>query len=164
MNATRRALQEELKQRRPFRTISQEAFLSMLRTADEIKRRYNEIFDEQGVTFQQYNVLRILRGAGPDGLPTLEIGGRMIERQPGVTRIVDRLAKKGLVVRDRGTEDRRRVYCSITQEGLDVLARLDQPLDDTDRSIFEGFSRSKVEHLLDLLEELREHVADTHDT
>ena len=148
-------LQAELQQNRPFRSKTQEAFLSLLRTSDVIKRRYNDLFEGEDVTFQQYNVLRILRGAGDDGIPTLEIGDRMIERQPGVTRIVDRLVRKGWVTRDRGTADRRRVYCRITPEGLELLARLDDPLDETDRTIFDGMAAEDVERLVDLLEEAR---------
>jgi DNA-binding MarR family transcriptional regulator len=151
-------LQAELQQSAPFRTRTQEAFLSMLRTADVIKRRYNDLFEGEDVTFQQYNVLRILRGAGDAGIPTLEIGDRMIERQPGVTRIVDRLVRKGWVTRDRGTVDRRRVYCRITPDGLELLARLDGPLDETDRTLFDGMVAEDIERLVELLEEARELV------
>lgn len=148
-------LQDEIRQAQPFRSRTQEAFLSLLRTADVAKRCFVDLFETEGVTFQQYNVLRILRGAGERGLPTLEIGERMIERQPGVTRIIDRLEKKALVTRDRGVEDRRRVWCRITPEGLELLARLDGPVDDTDRSIFAGLNEAEIDHLLELLDGMR---------
>lgn len=148
-------LREEIQQTRPFRSKGQEAFLALLRTADITKRRFSELFEREGVTFQQYNVLRILRGAGDQGLPTLEIGERMIERTPGVTRIVDRLETKGWVARDRGTEDRRRVWCRITEKGLDLLARLDPPVDATDELIFADLSDDQLQVLVDLLDTLR---------
>ena len=151
----RKALLDEIQQGAPFRSKTQEAFLSLLRTADVAQRRFTEVFEGEGITFQQYNVLRILRGAGEDGLPTLDIGDRMIERQPGVTRIMDRLEKKGWVSRDRCVDDRRRVWCRITTEGMDLLARLDEPVDATDRTIFASLSDEDVERLVDLLEELR---------
>jgi DNA-binding MarR family transcriptional regulator len=153
----RKGLLEEIRQGVPFRSKTQEAFLSLLRTADVAKRRFREVFEGEGITFQQYNVLRMLRGAGEDGLPTLDIGDRMIERQPGVTRIVDRLEKKGWVTRDRCSDDRRRVLCRITAEGLDLLARLDRPVDATDGEIFASLSPGEVERLIGLLERVRVH-------
>ena len=159
----RKGLLDEIRQGVPFRSKTQEAFLSLLRTADVAKRRFTEVFDGAGITFQQYNVLRILRGAGERGLPTLDIGDRMIERQPGVTRIVDRLEKKGLVTRDRCVDDRRKVWCRITPEGLDTLARLDEPVAAADRRLFSSLSSEDVERLVDLLEELRGPAVDGSD-
>jgi DNA-binding MarR family transcriptional regulator len=156
VNDVRRSrLLEEIRQGRPFRSKTQEAFLTLLRTADVAKRRFTEIFEAEGITFQQYNVLRILRGAGEGGLPTLDIGERMIERQPGITRMIDRLERKSLVVRNRCVEDRRRVLCSITPEGLALLERLDDPVDAADRAMFATLSDADVQRLVDLLDELR---------
>lgn len=149
-------LQAELRQRRPFRSKGQEAFLGLLRTGDMAKHRYVELFEQEGVTFQQYNVLRILRGAGSDGLPTLDIGDRMIERTPGVTRIVDRLEAKGLAHRDRGIEDRRQVWCRITETGLALLARLEEPVHGLDDSLFAGLSEEELDSLIRLLGNVRE--------
>src|SRR5688500_20314491 len=87
-----------------FRSREQQATLGLLRTADALKRHYAHVIEPHGITLQQYNVLRILRGAGPDGLPTLTVGERMIEQTPGVTRLVDRLASKKLVDRKSGVE------------------------------------------------------------
>src|SRR5947209_9299865 len=103
-----------------FRSREQEATLGLLRTADAMKRSLAQVIEPHGITPQQYNVLRILRGAGPDGLPTLSIGGRMIEQTPGVTRLVDRLVRKDLVARNPCAKDRRRVFCRITPKGLDL--------------------------------------------
>jgi len=123
------------------------------------KHRYVQLFGQEGVTFQQYNVLRILRGAGSDGLPTLDIGDRMIERTPGVTRIVDRLEAKGLAYRDRGIEDRRQVWCRITETGLELLARLEEPVHELDNLLFAGLSGEELDALVQLLENVRESLA-----
>lgn len=149
-------LQQELRQTRPFRSRSQEAFLSLLRTADVARNRFGDLFQGEGVTLQQYNVLRILRGAGDAGLPTLEIGSRMIERTPGVTRIVDRLVAKGWVTRERCAEDRRQVLCRITPSGLALLARLDAPVDAADRAAFVSLSAADLDELVRILDALRD--------
>lgn len=153
-------LQQELRQTRPFRSLSHEAFLSLLRTADMVRTRFSDLFGKEGVTFQQYNVLRILRGAGPEGLPTLEIGARMIERTPGVTRIVDRLERKGWVRRERHATDRRQVWCHITDRGQALLARLDDPVAGSDAAIFSGMDEAEVQALVRTLERLREQLTE----
>ena len=122
------ALQREIQQRVPFSSQQEEAILAIARTADVLRRRISKLIEPYGVTEQQYNVLRILRGAGCDGLPTLDIAERMIEQTPGITRMIDRLETKGLVSRERGCQDRRQVLCRISQTGLDLLAKLDEPL------------------------------------
>jgi MarR family transcriptional regulator, organic hydroperoxide resistance regulator len=152
-------LQQEVRQTRPFRSRTQEAFLSLLRTADLARSRFSDLYEQEGVTFQQYNVLRILRGAGAEGLPTLEVGARMIERTPGVTRIVDRLERKGWVRRERLATDRRQVWCHIRPEGLTLLARLDAPVAEGDAAIFEGMDEAEVESLVRTLDRLREQIA-----
>src|SRR6266576_2721240 len=111
-----------------FRSREQEAALGLLRTADAVKRSLAQVIEPHGITAQQYNVLRILRGAGADGLPTLEIADRMIEQTPGITRLIDRLESKKLVWRERSSTDRRCVYCRITAAGIALLARLDGPV------------------------------------
>jgi len=152
-------LQEELRQNKPFRSRTQEAFLSILRTGDLAKNRFSDLFAAHDVTFQQYNVLRILRGAAPQGLPTLEIGDRMIERTPGVTRILDRLEAKGWVSRERCSEDRRKVWCRITPTGLDLLRALDRPVDDADQAIFDEVDEHDLEELIRILDALRERLS-----
>ena len=151
---------EDLHQDKPFHSLAQEALLSLLRTSDIARRRFAKVLAAADVTFQQYNVLRILRGAEPEGLPTLDIATRMIERTPGVTRILDRLERKGWVARTRDTDDRRRVYCRITAEGLDLLASLDEPVNRTDDAIFDGMSHGDVRRLLGLLDQLRARLAE----
>lgn len=148
-------LQDEILQGQPFRSREQEALLSLLRTADLAKHRYTAIFDSEGITFQQYNVLRILERAGPRGLPTLEVGEHMVERTPGVTRIIDRLEAKGLVNRERCSQDRRRVWCRISTSGVDLLDKLDLPVKQTDAGIFQGMARGDVDGLVGALERLR---------
>jgi len=122
-------VQSEIAQTRPFATAGEEIVVSILRTADEARRYMVGILSEEDLTDQQYNVLRILRGAGAAGLPTLAIGERMIERTPGVTRLVDRLVRKGFVERERDRDDRRRIVCRITSEGRAVLQRIQPRLD-----------------------------------
>src|SRR5438445_6730714 len=118
-------LEQEIKQKRPFPSQRQRAVVGLLRTADVVGRFVDAVIEHQGVTGQQYNVLRILRGAGERGLPTLEIAERMIEQTPGITRLIDRLEAKKLVLRERCAADRRQVFCRITPAGLDLLTRLD---------------------------------------
>src|SRR5882672_7045068 len=121
------SLQREIQQTKPFRSHGQECILGLLRTADVIRRFLARVLEPFDVTPQQYNVLRILRGAGCDGLPTLSIGERMLEEAPGVTRLIDRLEAKGLVQRERSPQDRRQVFCWLTPAGKDLVERIDAP-------------------------------------
>lgn len=148
-------LQREIKQTKPFRSAAQEAAIGLLRTADLVRRRIESVTQTADVTQQQYNVLRILRGAGPEGLPTLEIGERMIEQAPGVTRLLDRLEAKGLVRRERCKHDRRQVLCHITPDGLALLASLDQPIEDADESALAGLTKAETKTLIALLDKIR---------
>jgi DNA-binding MarR family transcriptional regulator len=138
-----------------FRSREQQATLGLLRTADAIKRSLAHVIEPHGITPQQYNVLRILRGAGPDGLPTLTIGERMIEQTPGVTRLVDRLERKGLVARTPCPTDRRRVFCRITPKGLDLLRELDDPVNRWDVQAVAILPPTELDSLITLLERLR---------
>jgi DNA-binding MarR family transcriptional regulator len=146
---------EEIKQTKPFATKSQEAYVALLRTADDSKRLMADLLEPSGVTLQQYNVLRILRGAGQEGLPTLTIAERMIERTPGVTRLIDRMEKKGWVERRRCTEDRRRVWCTITRQGLDLLDGLDRPVDTVDATFSDALELDELTRLIDYLDRIR---------
>src|SRR6266498_2157591 len=118
------AIQGEIKQSKPFPSKSAEGVVALLRTTDLLRRVLSEVAEARRNTLQQYNVLRILRGAGDEGLPTLEIGERMIEQSPGITRLLDRLEAKALVRRKRCLADRRQVLCWITAEGLALLTTL----------------------------------------
>jgi MarR family transcriptional regulator, organic hydroperoxide resistance regulator len=148
-------LRKELKQTRPFRSPAEEAFASILKTADVLRRRMARIVEPLGITPQQYNVLRILRGAHPESLPTLEIRERMIEEAPGITRLVDRLERRGLIDRERPEEDRRRVDCWITAAGLSLLEELDEEMNAADEATTAGLSGREVEALLRFLESIR---------
>ena len=152
-------IQRELRQKRPFRSRSVEAGAAILRTGDMIRRHLEAVLEPYGITWQQYNVLRILRGAMPDGLPTREIGERMIEQTPGVTRLVDRLVAKGLVTRARGTLDLRQVICRVTSKGLDLLARTDAPVDEADDFMLSGLTGKQLAALIELLDPVRAVIA-----
>jgi DNA-binding MarR family transcriptional regulator len=151
-------VQEAIRQQRPLRSASQEAFLALLLAAEAVRAPFEARFAAQeGLTLQQYNVLRILRGAGPAGLPTLDIGERMIERTPGVTRLVDRLADKKLVQRERSGEDRRQVWCSITARGKQLLARYDDEVDGLEEQAFGCFAPAELRTFIQLANKLRNH-------
>jgi DNA-binding MarR family transcriptional regulator len=119
------ALQTELRQRKPFQSAAHEAVVGLMRTADLIRRHATAVVEPHGITLQQFNVLRILRGAGDTGLPTLDVAERMVEQTPGVTRLLDRLEAKELVRRQRCTKDRRQHLCWITTKGLALLEKID---------------------------------------
>ena len=138
-----------------FRSREQQAVVGLLRTADAIKRSLAHVIEPHGITPQQYNVLRILRGAGPDGLPTLTIGERMVEQTPGVTRLIDRLERKGLVERTPCPKDRRRVFCQITPKGLGLLEELDEPVNRWDAQTVSILPPSDVDSLIKLLDRVR---------
>lgn len=149
------ALQTEIQQSKPFRSRGQELVVGLLRTADLVRRAVDRALAPHDVTPQQYNVLRILRGSGETGLPTLEIGGRMLEQAPGITRLLDRLEVKGWVRRERCPQDRRQVLCWLTPSGLSLVERLDDPVDDADRDAVAMLSAEDQERLLHLLEAIR---------
>lgn len=154
------ALQDELKQTRPFTSHAHEAFVSILRTAAVVNRHLAHVVEGSGVTIQQYNVLRILRGAGTDGLPTLAIRDRMVEEAAGITRLLDKLESAGHVVRERSTPDRRQVVCRITPTGLQLLAALDGPVDGANETAFSSLNESEKQSLVELLGAVRASFAD----
>ncbi len=145
----------EIRQTRPFRSVAEESMLGLLRTADEVQRRLAAVVEPDGLSVQQYNVLRILRGAGAKGLPTLDIAGRMIERTPGITRLLDKLEVKGLVSRSRGPLDRRQVVCRITASGLALLVRLDDPMTIAGIRAMAALDEIEQRVLIGLLDRLR---------
>lgn len=149
------SIQREIKQSRPFATKSQEAAVSLLRTADLLRRSIALLLEPFGITPQQYNVLRILRGTGAEGLPTLEIAERMIEEAPGITRLIDRLESKRLVDRKRCPTDRRQVFCRITDEGLALLDSLDGPVKIAEEASLAPLSARQLDQLIALLDSAR---------
>lgn len=146
---------EEIKQRKPFSSIEEEVYLGLLRTADSISSRAAALFKSQEVSPTQYNVLRILRGAGPSGLRCSEIGERMITHDPDITRLLDRMEKAGLILRTRGEQDRRVVVTSITTEGLELLRTLDRPVAELHKRSLSHLGERKLRTLLNLLDEAR---------
>lgn len=150
-----RGLQAELKQTVPFGSREEEAYLAILRTADALQAVTERKLKEFGLTGTQYNALRILRGAGPDGLPCSEIGERMITRDPDITRLLSRLEKRGLAERVRGKQDRRVIYGRITSAGLKLLREMDAPVSKHSREILRHVGQAKLKMLIDLLELVR---------
>jgi DNA-binding MarR family transcriptional regulator len=155
MLAPRSAVAREIRQSVPFRSPAQEATVALLRTADLLRRHLGGVMQASGVTLQQYNVLRILRGAGEAGLPTLEIGERMVEQAPGTTRLLDRLEAKGLARRRRCPHDRRQVLCFITPQGLALLAGLDGPVLAADQAFFKPLKADRLARFVDFLDRIR---------
>jgi len=116
------------------------------------------VVEPHDITLQQYNVLRILRGAGKDGLPTLEIAERMIEQTPGITRLIDRLETKALVSRERCPTDRRQVFCRITTDGLALLKALARPIREAEEEALAALSPNQLRQLVTLLDRIRNHT------
>lgn len=142
----------EAKQNPRVYSRQQDAIVSILRTANHLDCFCSPVFDQHGITSQQFNVLRILRGAGLEGFPTLEIAERMIEKAPGITRLLDRLERKRLVRRERPSDNRRQVLCYITKLGVDLLQEVETPLRDTVNQALHRLDASEIEELIRLLE------------
>lgn len=149
------SLREEIRQNKPFESPAQEAILALHRTSDMLQRRFAQLVEPHGISLQQYNVLRILRGAGTAGTPTLDIADRMIEKTPGITRLLDKLEAKRLVRRKRCPEDRRQVLCWITDIGLRLLADLDQPMTESGTKAMQSLTASELRELIAVLEKVR---------
>ncbi|HYK01188.1 MAG TPA: MarR family transcriptional regulator [Thermoanaerobaculia bacterium] len=148
-------LKREIKQKRPFSSVQEEVVLSIMRTADQVVVPMNEVLRAANLSPSQYNVLRILRGAGEDGLPCGEITERMVRRDPDLTRLLDRLETANLVSRTRDTKDRRIIRASITDEGLFLLDSLDEPVEASIRRTLAHMPVARLKALLELLEEVR---------
>lgn len=148
-------LTDEIKQQKPFPSVQEEAILALARTADQLAAPMNEILRGANLSHSQYNVLRILRGAGEEGHACGEISERMVRRDPDLTRLLDKLESRGLVTRARGTTDRRVVRASITEEGLALLASLDEPVQATIRATLAHVPEDRLRTLVEILEELR---------
>lgn len=148
------ALKVKIKQQADFSSPVVEGLLNLMVAADTIRTRLDRVFSAHGITQGQYNVLRILRGAGADGHPRCEIATRMIERAPDVTRIVDRLEQQGLVERDRCGEDRRRSLTRITNKGLELMERIEPDLQAVNGEIAEHLSPVEWLALIGICEKL----------
>jgi DNA-binding MarR family transcriptional regulator len=162
INARQGSAREAIRQTKPFRSPGHEALINLLLTTDAVRFATGSFLAESTdgeLTQAQYNALRILRGAGKDGLPTLEIAERMMERTPGVTRMIDRLETKGLVERRRSTEDRRQVFCRITKQGEALMKRLDPLVDAHDERLFAALTKQETRELIRLLDKVRNRLA-----
>src|SRR5688572_32320128 len=148
-------LQAELRQRKPFSGLEHEAVLNLARTAAMLEHSTAETLKEHGLTPTQYNALRILRGAGGEGLCRNEVRDRLVARVPDTTRLLDRLSEMGLVVREREGDDRRFVLTRITQAGLDLLDRLAEPVAALHRQQLSHVDAEKLKNLVELLGEVR---------
>ena len=149
-------LRDEIKQNKPFGSLEQEAHLSVQRTAAVLDHTFAELVRPFGVTPTQYNVLRILQGAGEGGLCRNEVRDRLIAPVPDASRLLDRLEEVGLVARERDTADRRLVNTRITREGLAVLARLEGPITELHRRQFGHLGADELQALIDVLARVRE--------
>lgn len=136
------------------------ATVALLRTADEVRRSLYVAIEGEGLSLEQYNVLRILRGAKPEGLPTLEIAARLVERSPGITRLLDRLEEKGMIARVRLTTDRRVVHGQILPPGEACLERLEAPLDEVANACLDGLTAEELSQFTALLDRVRSYAAE----
>jgi DNA-binding MarR family transcriptional regulator len=152
-------LAQALKQNRPFVSLEQEAYLSVLRTASELSRAADQFFRPFGITASQYNALRILRGAGADGLCRNEISERMVTATPDMSRLLDRMEKAGWVTRLRAENDRRQVSTYITKKGLVLLESLERPVNDFVTSRFKGTSPIDLKIVLKVNDQVRSQLS-----
>lgn len=141
----------------PAISLENRIFVALLQAADTLGQEAEQLLKASGLTGAQYNVLRILRGAEPQGLPCQAIGDRMISHDPDMTRLLDRMEKRGFITRARQTDDRRVVKTRITPQALSLLKTLDQPIRELHKRQFRHVSLARLKTLLSLLEEVRVH-------
>jgi DNA-binding MarR family transcriptional regulator len=149
------SIRDEIQQTRPFASVAEEGVVTLVATADRVRSGLSEVVEARGITLQQYNVLRILRGAGSAGLPTLEIASRMIEKSPGITRLLDRLEARRLVRRVRCPRDRRQVLCHATAQASRLLAGLDQPMVAAAERALAPLGQGGTQKMIELLDAVR---------
>ena len=149
-------LQQDLKQKKPFRSLQQEAYLSVVRTSTALTDAMEELVKSRGISATQYNVLRILRGSDAEGLCRNALRDRMLTRMPDMTRLLDRMEEAGLVVRVREGEDRRMVMTRITAKGRALLDALDAPVMALHRKQMAGLTDAQLRSLSDLLTLVRD--------
>ena len=147
------AIRERIQQRR-FHSLAAEAVISLLVAADHFDQAVAPVWDQHGITADQYNVLRILRGVYPDGHPRNEVARRMIHRAPDVTRMLDRLVRQGLVRRRRNPSDRRESIATITDAGLALLVRIDPDVNATQARLTSALSERDLRELVRLCDAL----------
>ena len=154
--AVGKGIQAEIQQIKPFTSLEDEALVALHRTADRQQWRLSELLKPHGLSPTQYNALRILRGAGDQGRACSEIAERMINRDPDITRLLDRLERRGLAVRSREGQDRRVITTRITPAGLELLRTLDDPVEELNRKIMGPLGDQRLKTLIQLLEVIRE--------
>jgi DNA-binding MarR family transcriptional regulator len=148
-------LQDEIRQTRPFPSVEEEVLVGLARTADALQRRLAGVFKAVGLSSTQYNVLRILRGAGAGGHSCGDIAERMVTRDPDLTRLLDRLEARHLVIRARDGQDRRIVTTRITQAGLSLLEELEAPVAEEQKRLLGHMEPERLQALARLLDEVR---------
>ncbi len=153
-----KGIQADIQQTRPFTSLEDEALVALQRTADRLQWRLSEMLKAHGLSPTQYNALRILRGAGEQGRACSEIAERMINRDPDITRLVDRLERRGLAVRSREGHDRRVITTCITPAGLELLQTLDTPVEEFNRKMLSPLGEERLQTFIRLLEVIREQV------
>lgn len=148
-------LKRQIMQRRPFTSVQEEVILSLMRTTDQLTIPLAEVLRRADFSSSQYNILRILRGAGEEGLPCGAISERMVRRDPDVTRLLDRLEKRGFITRARDAADRRVVRAVINAAGLAILDELEEPVNSALKRALAHISPQKLRDAIEVLEELR---------
>ncbi|MFN3193107.1 MAG: MarR family winged helix-turn-helix transcriptional regulator [Aureliella sp.] len=150
-------LRSELKKRKPFDSVEQEATLALMRTSDLLENRLARLLREYGLTLTQYNVLRILRGEGKP-MPCLEVAERMIQVAPAITRVIDQLLKLKLITKTQSDQDRRVFEVELTPNAAKLLKKMDQPVLDLHASLLSGVKKSDLRSLIQALELIRASV------
>jgi DNA-binding MarR family transcriptional regulator len=150
-----KSIQAEIQQTKPFSSLEEEAAISLQHTADRLNGRLSDMLKPHGLSPTQFNALRILRGAGEGGRTCSEIAERMINRDPDITRLLDRLERRGLVGRSRDTRDRRVITTRITPAGRELLRTLDQPIEEFNRMLLGHLGERQLRTLIKLLESAR---------
>ncbi len=148
-------LAQEIVQAKPFTCREEEAYLNVARTHEYLAQRLSEFFRPYNLSITQYNMLRILRGAGPEGLSCTEAARRMISSDPDVTRLFDRLEARALIERTRSTADRRVVQAAIAPGGLELLSSIDEPIRDFHIHQMAVLSPGRLNDLVEICESLR---------
>ena len=138
--------------------LEDQIFVALLKASDSLASEVDQLIKANGLTSAQYNVLRILRGAGPEGLPCNTIAERMISRDPDMTRLLDRMEKRDVISRERQKEDRRVVKARITDEGLKLLKKMDAPIRELHKSQFGHMTSARLRTLMELLVEVAAHA------
>jgi MarR family transcriptional regulator, organic hydroperoxide resistance regulator len=151
-----RGTQAEIEEEKRFYSTHEQVFVALQRTADRLQHKVADLLKPHGLSATQYNALRILRGAGEAGLPCSEIGERMINHDPDITRLMDRLERRGLVRRSRSRDDRRVITSRISMSGLSLLRSLDGPIQQFHRKLLGHLNEEQLQSLIGLLDQARE--------